>query len=447
MGAGAGARGGAEADAVAMANGLIPSQEHRPNSGRGGSASGFRGTPRGTGAGEVKATEPRDGEGGGGARGKPEGTKTVPAAATAAGGAGESSRSGGYGAGGAGAGARVGGVAGDPAYRSGGSENEGSARKSKPGAVSADAGAADAAVGAPGSTGKSNGAVLRPERAKPTRSPPLPSSRSPLTPPPGADTVSESAALLAAPIGWFASEKHSQKQKQGHLVAAARSALLARMAGGGRKGAVACSERERAGGGDGGGGAAGQESKPEAMDVDIAEGGRRADGPSPGPKAESKGEKIEQDEEEKEGRKKEEEEEEEQKEERKGRKEQQEQPQEEEEEEQFVAVEANKRQCPDHALPVARTFFDYGEASKLEMRMLPEFFTGRSPSKTPEVRNDEVGSALEPCLPPLTPAIIIVVGGGGVVVVVVVVVVVGNMRVKIRLRVTETWSVILPNTP
>lgn len=41
--------------------------------------------------------------------------------------------------------------------------------------------------------------------------------------------------------------------------------------------------------------------------------------------------------------------------------------------------------CPDHALPVARTFFDFESVSGLEMRMLPEFFTGRSASKTPEV--------------------------------------------------------------
>lgn len=42
--------------------------------------------------------------------------------------------------------------------------------------------------------------------------------------------------------------------------------------------------------------------------------------------------------------------------------------------------------CPDHALPVARTFFDYETVSGFEIRMLPEFFTGRSASKTPEVR-------------------------------------------------------------
>lgn len=41
--------------------------------------------------------------------------------------------------------------------------------------------------------------------------------------------------------------------------------------------------------------------------------------------------------------------------------------------------------CPDHALQVARTFFDFEAVSGLEMRMLPEFFTGRSASKTPEV--------------------------------------------------------------
>lgn len=44
------------------------------------------------------------------------------------------------------------------------------------------------------------------------------------------------------------------------------------------------------------------------------------------------------------------------------------------------------RQCPDHALPVARTFFDFDTVSRFEMRMLPEFFTGRSTYKTPEVR-------------------------------------------------------------
>lgn len=42
-------------------------------------------------------------------------------------------------------------------------------------------------------------------------------------------------------------------------------------------------------------------------------------------------------------------------------------------------------QCPAHALSVARTFFDYSSVSSFEMRMLPEFFTGRSASKTPEV--------------------------------------------------------------
>ncbi|CAM9285580.1 unnamed protein product [Ectocarpus sp. 13 AM-2016] len=41
--------------------------------------------------------------------------------------------------------------------------------------------------------------------------------------------------------------------------------------------------------------------------------------------------------------------------------------------------------CPDHALPVARTFFDFEAVSGLEMRMLPEFFTGRSASKTQEM--------------------------------------------------------------
>lgn len=43
------------------------------------------------------------------------------------------------------------------------------------------------------------------------------------------------------------------------------------------------------------------------------------------------------------------------------------------------------RQCPEHALPVARTFFDYDTVSTFEIRMLPEFFTGRSTFKTPEV--------------------------------------------------------------
>lgn len=43
------------------------------------------------------------------------------------------------------------------------------------------------------------------------------------------------------------------------------------------------------------------------------------------------------------------------------------------------------RECPEHALPVARTFFDFSTVSNFEIRMLPEFFTGRSASKTPEV--------------------------------------------------------------
>lgn len=41
--------------------------------------------------------------------------------------------------------------------------------------------------------------------------------------------------------------------------------------------------------------------------------------------------------------------------------------------------------CPEHALPVARSFFDYNTVSHFEMRMLPEFFSGRSASKTVEV--------------------------------------------------------------
>lgn len=41
--------------------------------------------------------------------------------------------------------------------------------------------------------------------------------------------------------------------------------------------------------------------------------------------------------------------------------------------------------CPEHALPVARSFFDFNTVSHFEMRMLPEFFTGRSASKTAEV--------------------------------------------------------------
>ena len=41
--------------------------------------------------------------------------------------------------------------------------------------------------------------------------------------------------------------------------------------------------------------------------------------------------------------------------------------------------------CPEHALPVARAFFNFDAVSGFEMRMLPEFFTGRSASKTAEV--------------------------------------------------------------
>lgn len=51
-----------------------------------------------------------------------------------------------------------------------------------------------------------------------------------------------------------------------------------------------------------------------------------------------------------------------------------------------VATKRNRCPCPDHVLPVARTFFDFEAVSGLEMRMLPEFFTGQSASKTPEVR-------------------------------------------------------------
>ncbi|CAM9394944.1 unnamed protein product, partial [Choristocarpus tenellus] len=40
---------------------------------------------------------------------------------------------------------------------------------------------------------------------------------------------------------------------------------------------------------------------------------------------------------------------------------------------------------PDHALLSARTFFGLRSISAFEKRMLPEFFTGRSTSKTPEV--------------------------------------------------------------
>lgn len=47
-------------------------------------------------------------------------------------------------------------------------------------------------------------------------------------------------------------------------------------------------------------------------------------------------------------------------------------------------------QCPDHASPNARTFFDFDTISTFEMRMLPEFFTGRSVFRTPEVRRSSV---------------------------------------------------------
>lgn len=53
-------------------------------------------------------------------------------------------------------------------------------------------------------------------------------------------------------------------------------------------------------------------------------------------------------------------------------------------------AKAKRRPCPDHALPVARTFFDYDSVSAFEMRMLPEFFTGRSASKTAEVGREVV---------------------------------------------------------
>ncbi|CAM9341440.1 unnamed protein product, partial [Hapterophycus canaliculatus] len=49
------------------------------------------------------------------------------------------------------------------------------------------------------------------------------------------------------------------------------------------------------------------------------------------------------------------------------------------------AAKRRSSECPDHALPVARTFFDFESVSGLEMRLLPEFFTGRSASKTPEM--------------------------------------------------------------
>ncbi|CAN0441572.1 unnamed protein product, partial [Scytosiphon promiscuus] len=48
-------------------------------------------------------------------------------------------------------------------------------------------------------------------------------------------------------------------------------------------------------------------------------------------------------------------------------------------------VKRRRSSCPDHALPVARTFFDFEAVSGLERRLLPEFFTGRSASKTPEM--------------------------------------------------------------
>lgn len=50
-----------------------------------------------------------------------------------------------------------------------------------------------------------------------------------------------------------------------------------------------------------------------------------------------------------------------------------------------TGAEAKATRYPDHALPVARTFFDYDAVSGFEMRMLPEFFTGRSAWKTQEV--------------------------------------------------------------
>lgn len=52
------------------------------------------------------------------------------------------------------------------------------------------------------------------------------------------------------------------------------------------------------------------------------------------------------------------------------------------------ALAPRRRDCPAHALPAARKFFDFNSVSSFEMRMLPEFFTGRSASKTPEVSVD-----------------------------------------------------------
>ncbi|CAN0485036.1 unnamed protein product, partial [Discosporangium mesarthrocarpum] len=48
-------------------------------------------------------------------------------------------------------------------------------------------------------------------------------------------------------------------------------------------------------------------------------------------------------------------------------------------------VRSTSKEVPDHVLPVAREFFDMNSISSFERRMLPEFFTGRSASKTPEV--------------------------------------------------------------
>eukprot|EP00903_Cladosiphon_okamuranus_P012654 g11837.t1 len=50
-----------------------------------------------------------------------------------------------------------------------------------------------------------------------------------------------------------------------------------------------------------------------------------------------------------------------------------------------AAAAKRRSSCPDHALPMARAFFDFETVSGLEMRMLPEFFTGRSATKTPEM--------------------------------------------------------------
>lgn len=56
-----------------------------------------------------------------------------------------------------------------------------------------------------------------------------------------------------------------------------------------------------------------------------------------------------------------------------------------EEEKEEKNAKAKLPPWPDHSLPSARAFFDFESVSSFEMRMLPEFFTGRSPSKTPEV--------------------------------------------------------------